>query len=400
MLKFISGDRKTVLINATNIGYKMNGIGNYTLNLIKNFAKQETQINFIIYFNKSSKVHVRDIVFPDNFDVRWVSKWLSPDKKFLGHILRLIHSNFLALKHFRILQFNTSPLEVCFFKSNQIVTVHDVIPILFKKYHKKQYHFYKVILKYLLRYVQMVITPSMYSKELVHKYYELEDSKVQNIPLAIDSSSNDSSNLSQQKFPYILYVGRINEMKNVIQAIRSFHIVSKSLDLRLIVVGDDEQKFSQLLGEVGCDEKTKSRISFLQNVTDREKYQLMKNAAVFLYPTLFEGFGFPPLEAMSCGCPVVVSNNSSLPEVCGDAAYYVNPADENQIANGIIDVLTNKDLKLRLIEKGLERIQLYSWNRTASDHLRIIKRILYNSVADSSVKSSVRKPLILREEKS
>lgn len=400
MLKFILGDRKTVLINAANIGYKMNGIGNYTLNLIKNFAKQETQINFIIYFNKSSKVHVRDIVFPDNFDVRWVSKWLSPDKKFLGHILRLIHSNFLALKHFRILQFNTSPLEVCFFKTNQIVTVHDVIPILFKKYHKKQYHFYKVILKYVLRYVQMVITPSMYSKELVHKYYELEDSKVRNIPLAIDSSSNDSSNLSQQKFPYILYVGRINEMKNVIQAIRSFHIVSKSLDLRLIVVGDDEQKFSQLLGEVGCDEKTKSRISFLQNVTDREKYQLMKNAAVFLYPTLFEGFGFPPLEAMSCGCPVVVSNNSSLPEVCGDAAYYVNPADENQIANGIIDVLTNKDLKLRLIEKGLERIQLYSWNRTASDHLRIIKRILYNSVADSSVKSSVRKPLILREEKS
>ena len=400
MLKFISGNKGTILINATNIGYKMNGIGNYTLNLVKQFAKQETQINSIIYLNKSSEVHVRDIVFPDNFDVRWVSKWLSPDKKFLGHVLRLIHSNFLALKHFRILQFNTSPLEICFFKSNQIVTVHDVIPILFKKYHKKQYHFYKIILKYVLRYVQMVITPSMYTKELVHKYYELENSKVQNIPLAIDSSSNDSSNVSQQKFPYVLYVGRINEMKNVIQVIRSFHIVNKSLDLRLIVVGDDEQRFNQLLGEVGCDEKTKSRISFFQNVTDGEKYQLMKNASVFLYPTLFEGFGFPPLEAMSCGCPVVVSNNSSLPEVCGDAAYYVNPADENEIANGIIEVLTNEDLKLRLIEKGLERIQLYSWNRTASDHLRIIKRILYNSVADSSVKSSVRKSLILREEKS
>jgi len=399
MLKFISGNSKTIIINATNIGYKMNGIGNYTLNLLKHFVKLSTQINYIIYFNRSSRFHLESIVFPSNFTVRWVSKWLSPDKKFLGHLLRLIYSNFLALKHFSTLQFNTSPLEVCFFKSNQIVTVHDVIPILFKKFHKKQYHFYKVILKYVLRSVQMVITPSLYTKELVHKYYGLEDSKVQNIPLAIDSISIKKNTVDQQLLPYILYVGRINEMKNVIQVIRSFNIVSNSLDLELVVVGDDETRFNQLLVDAKCDKHTKSKISFHQNVTNGEKYQLMKNASAFVYPTLFEGFGFPPLEAMSCGCPVIVSDNSSLPEVCGDAAYYVNPEDENEIANGITEVLTNETLKSQLIVRGLEWVQLFSWDRTASNHLSIINRALNNSAAIINGKTSLQKPLILSEEK-
>ncbi len=399
MLKFISGNSKTIILNATNIGYKMNGIGNYTLNLVKHFVKFSTQINYIIYFNRSSRVHLENIEFPNNFDVRWVSKWLSPDKKFLGHFLRLIHSNYLALKHFRTLQFNTSPLEVCFFKSNQIVTVHDVIPILFKKFHKKQYHFYKIILKYVLRSVQMVITPSMYTKELVHEYYRLEDSKVQNIPLAIDSISIKKSTADQQRLPYILYVGRINEMKNVIQVIRSFKIVSKSLDLELVVVGDDEIRFNQLLFEAKCDENTKSKIFFYQNVTNGEKYQLMKNASAFVYPTLFEGFGFPPLEAMSCGCPVIVSENSSLPEVCGDAAYYVNQEDENEIARGIIEVLSNKNLKSQLRARGFERVHLYSWEKTIYNHLSIINRVLNNPPAVINSKTSLQKPLILSEEK-
>ncbi len=399
MLKFISGNRKTVLINATNVGYKMNGIGNYTLNLIKHFTKLNAQINFIIYFNESSRIHIKNISFPENFEVRWVSKWMSPDNKFLGHLLRLMYSNYLALKHFRLLQFNTSPLEICFFKSNQVVTVHDVIPILFKKLHKKQYHFYKVILKYVLRYVQMVITPSLYTKELVHKYYGLEDSKVKNIPLAIEPPSSHSDSKNEQQAEYILYVGRINEMKNIMQIIKSFKIISETSKLELIIVGDDKHKFDKFLDDACCNELTKKKIKFLQNVSNDKKYELMKEASVFLYPTLFEGFGFPPLEAMSCGCPVLVSNNSSLPEVCGNAAYYVDPCDENEIAKGIIEVFTNEALKAQLVERGFDRINMYSWEVAAAEHLIIIKSILYNLVSVSDLNSAFRKSFILRREK-
>ena len=400
MLKFISGNRKTVVVNATNIGHKMNGIGNYTLNLVKQIAKLNTQINFIVYLNESSQSHIKEIKFPDNFEVRWVNSWMSPDNKFLGHLLRLIYSNYLALKHFNVLQFNTSPLEVCFFKSNQVVTVHDVIPILFKKLHKKQYHFYKVILKYILKNVQLVITPSMYTKELVHKYYGLEDDKVKNIPLAIELPSFQYHNLRKDKSPYILYVGRINEMKNIIQVIRSFKIVSESLEVKLIVVGDDKIKFEKFLTEAQSAEETKKKIKFLQNVSNEEKFQLMKDASVFLYPTLYEGFGFPPLEAMSCGCPVVVSNNSSLPEVCGDAAYYVDPGNDNEIANGIIELLTNSNLKSQLIKKGLGHVQLFSWKETALEHLNLITSILYAPNVPRYYKSAIQNSFILKEGKS
>ena len=400
MLNFISSSEKTVILNATNVGYKMNGISNYTLNLIKQFVRLDSRVNFIVYFNKSCKVHVEDLFFPHNFKVRWVSKWLSPDKKFFGHLLRLIYSNHLAIKHLKQLQFNTSPLEVCFYKKNQIVTVHDVIPILFKEQHKKQYHFYKVILKYVLRNVKMVITPSLYTKQLVHKYYELEDGKVKNIPLAINIPSMKFERLEEQQSPYILYVGRINEMKNVSQIIKSYIIVKCSLDVDLVIVGDDKDKFNKLLNEAKCNDDIKKRIKFYQNVSEVEKNKLMKTAALFIYPTLYEGFGFPPLEAMSNGCPVIVSNNSSFPEVCAEAAYYVNPKDENEIASRIIEILTNNTLKSELIRRGLERVNLFTWKETVLEHLMIIKNILFDSTELSHPKLLVQKPLILREGKS
>ena len=178
MMKNIINKNTTVVINATNIGFKLNGIGTYTLNIIKELAKLETDLNFIIYLNRSCKIYIDKINFPDNFSLKWVSSWTSPDKKFFGHLLRLAYSNYLAIKHPLLLQFNTSPLEICFFKSNQIVMVHDIIPLLFKQYHKKQYLFFK-LLKYILRNVRMVVTPSYYTKKLVIENYQLNEESIQ-----------------------------------------------------------------------------------------------------------------------------------------------------------------------------------------------------------------------------
>jgi len=400
MLNFISGSKKSIIINATNIGHKINGIGNYTLQLIKQLVSMDSNINFIVYFNNTCKVHVEKFNFPNNFEVRWVNKWLSPDKKFFGHLLRLFYSNYLATKHMGQLQFNTSPLEVCFFKKNQIVTVHDVIPILFKKLHKKQYHFYKVILKYVLRQVKMVITPSRYTKDLVHKYYGLRESKVQAIPLAIDKVACQYKDEVPAQSPYILYVGRINEMKNISQIIKSYLIARNTLDIDLIIVGNDKEKFDYMLEETKCDADTKSKIKFYQNVSEVEKNKLMNNAELFLYPTLFEGFGFPPLEAMSNGCPVIVSDNSSFPEVCANAAYYVDPKNEKEIANGIVEVLTNHALKAQLIKKGLERVQLFSWRETALEHMNVLKSILYEPNTVRYNKQTIQKSFVLKEGKS
>lgn len=375
MLNFIPHLNNTVIINATNIGYKLNGIGIYTLNILKGLAKLETDLNFIIYLNSSCKLYIDKINFPNNFKLRWVSDWISPDKKFFGHLLRLFYSNYLAVKHPRYLQFNTSPLEVCFFKSNQIVMVHDIIPLLFKQFHKKQYLFFKY-LKYILQDVKMIITPSNYTKQLVVENYHIDEEKIQVSHLGVNRELSITASIANDFSPYILYIGRINKMKNIERIINSFVIANIRQNINLIVVGDDKKEFFRYVDRLKCSDKVREKIIFKQNVTHEEKIGLIINASLFLYPTQFEGFGLPPIEAMDLGCPVIVANNSSMPEICGSAAFYVNANDENEIADGISEVLTNARLREQLIINGLENVQRFSWEKTARHHLMIMERVL------------------------
>ena len=171
----------TVIINATNIGYKFHGIGVYSLSILKELAKLKTNLNFIVYLNKSSKRYIDEIKFPDNFRLKWISSIISPDKKFKGHLLRLIFSNLISLKYRKYLQFNTSQFEINFFRANQIVTIHDVIPLLFKKYHKKQYFYFKLMLKYGLMNARYILTPSFHSKEMLMKIYDLQTNRIKTI---------------------------------------------------------------------------------------------------------------------------------------------------------------------------------------------------------------------------
>lgn len=378
MIKSHPISSKTIVINATNIGYKLNGIGIYTLNIIKKLSKLSTNDTFIIYLNKSCKPHLNNFYFPPNFRMKWVSKFISPDKKFFGHLLRLIYSNVVSIRHFNCLQFNTSPLEVCFFSKNQIVTVHDVIPLLFKEYHKKQYIFYKVVLKYVLKNVKMVITPSAYTKNLVCKYYGLTKEEIQVIYLGVDKVQVKNAMNDTPGFPYMLYVGRINEMKNVGRIIESYTFVRRILSIDLIIAGDDKRKFYKLLDNLNCNTDVKNGVKFYENISEDEKYSLMRNASIFIYPTLYEGFGLPPLEAMINACPVITSDNSSMPEVCGKAAYYIDPENVNEIAKGIVEVLTNVKLRNQLVKNGLERAYLFSWEKTVKEHLHVINKVLGN----------------------
>jgi glycosyltransferase involved in cell wall biosynthesis len=119
------------------------------------------------------------------------------------------------------------------------------------------------------------------------------------------------------------------------------------------------------------------RIIFTGYINDiNELTNIYQKALIFVFPSVYESFGFPPLEAMACGCPVVVSNVASLPEVCGDAAYYVDPYSVESIAEGIYNVLTDESLRQSLIKKGLERAKLFSWEKAAKEHLKVFEEVL------------------------
>lgn len=394
---FIPSTPKKIVINATNIGNNLNGIGVYTLNLVRELADVKTDFQFIIYLNRSCKNHFTKINFPENFIVKWVSQWVSPDKNFIGHFLRLLYSNYLSFKHYRLLQINTSPLEICILKSNQIVTVHDIIPLLFKDYHKKQYWFYKILLKNILNKVVKILTPSVHTKNLLVKYYKLAEDKINVVYPGVCYPNTNKDLSAGIPSPYILYIGRINKMKNVDGIIKSFIIASRIVEINLVVIGNNIKEFNNILDMLKCNRETRSKIIFMKDVSEEQKIGLLKNASLFLYPTHYEGFGLPPLEAMKIGCPVIVSDNSCMPEICKNAAYYVNPADDNEIAYGILEILRNEKLRRYLVQNGFENSAGFSWQRMVSEQLKIIENVFLYPTKSAKSKVLPSNPIIRKK---
>jgi glycosyltransferase involved in cell wall biosynthesis len=125
------------------------------------------------------------------------------------------------------------------------------------------------------------------------------------------------------------------------------------------------------------------KISLYGYATDEEIVSLYRNAAVFVYPSLYEGFGLPVLEAMAQGCPVIASNVSSLPEVVGDAAVLVDPFNTTEIAEAMIKVLADDELKREMSVKGINRAKLFSWDRTAEQYVKVFDRVLMDKQANN-----------------
>jgi glycosyltransferase involved in cell wall biosynthesis len=167
--------------------------------------------------------------------------------------------------------------------------------------------------------------------------------------------------------PFVLYAGNVKPHKNLERVIDAFHRVRRAgLDeLRLVIIGDEISKHLGLRRAVHRY-MLHQHVRFLGFVPDETLAVLYRLAAVFVFPSLYEGFGLPPLEAMASGTPVVTSNVSSLPEVVGDAAILVDPYDPQAIADGIVRVLSDARLRDDLKTRGLARVQDFSWARSVA----------------------------------
>ena len=364
-----------IIINATNIGERSSGIGIYSLSIIKELVKIETDIFFEIYVNKKCKPQLDKISFPGNFKIKWVTKYVSPDYNFIGHLLRLIYSNLLSILNRKNIFFNTSQLEVSFFNRNQVVTIHDVIPLLFPEFHKKQYFYFKKLLGFALQKARIIITPSTHTKELITKLYNIPSWKIDIIPNGIPDYFLKKNEEKQIKEEYILYAGRICPMKNIKGIVEAFYSIKELIPHNLVFVGGEKEEFKKEIRAGRLPKKilNDNRIILRGYVDEEEMNNLMKGASLFIFPSLYEGFGLPPLEAMACGTPVVTSTSASLPEVCGNAAHYVNPYDFTEIAGGILKVIKDKKYSQYLVRKGRDRIKKFSWETSAKSVLNIIR---------------------------
>lgn len=214
-----------------------------------------------------------------------------------------------------------------------------------------------------------IFTVSNFSKLEIIDLLNIKEDKVEviynAIPEAIYQNTVHNRIISGK---YILSVSSTNPRKNLRGLIQAFEQLNIP-DISLVLIGLPHK--SAIEADYGL--LNNDRIIFKGYVSDEELFNMYKYAEVFVYPSLYEGFGIPPLEAMQHGCPVVVSNVSSLPEICGDAAYYIDPQNINSISKGMYDVLTSPQLRLELKEKGYQRIKKFNWETSAR---KIIESIL------------------------
>jgi glycosyltransferase involved in cell wall biosynthesis len=283
----------------------------------------------------------------------------------------------LALRRERIDVFHAPhyvlpPLAHC----RSVVTIHDCIHLMFPQYLPNRFAlgYARASIWMAARTSDRVLTVSETSKRDILHFFDVPADKITVIYNGIDERfwlqpPDDQLSRMCERYQlhgdFVLYVGNVKPHKNVERLIDAFHLVRQNgLDhLKLVVIGDDVSKYAELRRAVHRYNLHK-HVRFLGHMPDEALAVLYRLAAVFVFPSLYEGFGLPPLEAMASGVPVVASNVSSLPEVVGDAGLLVDPADPHEIAGGIYRVLTEPGLRDALRKKGLARAAEFSWERS------------------------------------
>ena len=241
-----------------------------------------------------------------------------------------------------------------------LVMVYDVCHLALSNFlqgfHKKLYAFF--MLKAVRFKAKKIITISQFSKDEIIKYTGENSQPIIPIHLGVDKShyvTNEPKRIHQK--PYILYVGNIKPHKNLTMLIKAFMKIANKFNHDLVLVGKKEGFITSDTESLITSKKLSNRIFFTGFVTKTNLKNYYSNASLMVFPSLYEGFGFPPLEAMASGCPVLVSNVSSMPEICGDSVLYCDPYDINDISIKMDKILKNRKLRENLIHKGKEHVK-------------------------------------------
>jgi glycosyltransferase involved in cell wall biosynthesis len=279
-----------------------------------------------------------------------------------------------------------------------VVTIHDLATILFEqpasdfRMQLRTYRFRRGLVR-----ANRVIAVSEATKRDVEEQLGIPSNRITRVYNAPDPAffnrAVPAGGQEQQlileryqiNYPFLLYAGNIRRHKNIPRLVEAFAVVRDQLarhpvyqDLRLVIIGDTISQYPAVRQAV-IKSRVENVVRFLGFVPFETLRCFYESAAGFVFPSRYEGFGLPPLEAMACGTPVVTSNVSSLPEVVGDAAIQVNPENVFDIARGISDMLLDEEVRARLIRRGREQAARFSWNWTARQVLEIYKDVIGQS---------------------
>jgi glycosyltransferase involved in cell wall biosynthesis len=346
------------------------GIGTYVRNLLVELARQDRRDTFVVLCKDAQDCAFVRALGPafeamversGNYSVR---EQIAVPAALVRARVDLFHA-----PHYVV-----SPLTRCPY----VVTIHDCIHLRFPQYlpNATARVYARTVMKLSAQRARRILTVSNASKEDILHYLDVPASKVEVIYNALDErlatppTAEDLARVRQRfqlMWPFILYTGNIKPHKNVDRLIEAYSILRERgvEDVKLVIIGDEISKFPNLRRLIH-KHQLHQHVRFHGFVPDATLAALYRLAAVFVFPSLCEGFGLPPLEAMAAGVPVITSNVSSLPEVVGDAAVLIDPTDASAIADAMARVLGDPTLSADLVRRGYERVKTFSWARSVA----------------------------------
>jgi glycosyltransferase involved in cell wall biosynthesis len=372
-LGFVDPTRPLIGLNGRFLVAQRTGVQRSAYKLFLSLVEQGRDFNFVL-FTSGDECNSPDWVHPN---VRTVACNLNPQRIFRNHLWEQFVLPKLARQYEVELLHNPANLAPVLFKGKNIVNIHDVCFLVEPSWFSPTFRLtYSFLVPRIARKAALVITNSNNSKNDILEYLNVGPGKVRFTYWAVEPLFFRYNRPYTQRDDQILFVGSLEPRKNLAGLIAAFNLFRRRnphRKTRLAVVGCENPLFADInyeLGEFGAD------ISFLGYIDDTELARLYGNSKALIYPSFYEGFGFPPLEAMAAGTPVVTSWSSSLPEVFGDSAIIVDPTDHGQIAEKTALILNNPQIAASYIEKGLARAQSLSWERVARHTLGIYSELL------------------------
>lgn len=360
--------KKSVCVDARLVGPF--GIGTYLKNLLLELKTAPFTWHALVYPEHLNMAKLWDVINPII-----VHSPIYSIREQLELPYKIPKSSLLWTPHYNV------PL---LYPGKKLITMHDVYHLAYRhKLSLLQRIYAKHMIPRVTNAADHIIVDSYFSREELLKFTGVEKEKIAVIPLGVESShfsseSNKDDKIVHEKYglrqPFLLFPGGYKWHKNLYGALHALDILSKQWDdLTLVILGKISKKESQkLLAQFSL---LKPRLQCLEKVPEDDLPALYRNAAILLFPSFYEGFGLPPLEAMSCGCPTIVSRVAALPEVCGEATMYVDPKRPETIARAVEHLLTDRTARQSLIKRGHAWASQYCWTTCAQKHYALLERL-------------------------
>jgi glycosyltransferase involved in cell wall biosynthesis len=347
---------------------KYGGISKYFCELLKRIPQENWYLSVLISNNLYLKeIGVNTIPFFPQLDFRGKER-IQEELGFPLSIYKLHSASWDVFHSTSLMKFH------CLMPKNRptVVTAHDVLYYLFHQENPKRNKLSNID-RNACQEATKIIAISENTKKDYIRYYGADENKITVIHHGVDKEKKKISGKRIEEHPYILYVGLRYDYKNFYRFIKAFAVVSeKHADLRLLCTGSP---FSAEEMKIFTSLNISDKVRFIF-ASEQEMAQLYHDAEMFVYPSLYEGFGMPILEAMVYDCPVVLSNASCFPEIAQNAGLYFNPYEVDDMADKIQSLLHDASLRKTMVMRGRERLACFSWDKCAEEHMNVYKSLL------------------------